>query len=242
MSGSVELEGLSFTLPSSSVSIERDGRYAMAYFTGRAVRLDEDLLEASLDAGAVDLSLVRSGRCPLLAEHRCRLDSLLGQVVTVEVHESATMRAIVRFARGPEPDRFWSMLQDGFPLSLSIGGSIQHATVTEELPGSRRLYRATRWQLTELSLVTFGKDKAAYVRGLHTDEDAAQMIRQMQEASDPRREAVRAALHLDRWDRWVIPAGLRMAAKLGADSGAVCDALVAEVQQQCKQLISDLAA
>jgi len=242
VSGAYEVAGRTFTMPSTAISICSDGRYAMAHFTSAAVRLDEDFLETSLDAGALDLGLVKSGRCPLLAEHHCRLDSLLGQVVAVESLGSEVMRAVVRFARGPEPDRFWSMLQDGFPLSLSIGGSIQHATVTEELPGSRRLYRATQWQLTEVSLVTFGKDKAAYVRGLHTDEDAAQMIRQMQEASDPRREAVRAALHLDRWDRWVIPAGLRMAAKLGADSGAVCDALAAEVQQQCKQLISALAA
>ena len=116
----------------------------MAYFTGRAVRLDEDLLEASLDAGAVDLSLVRSGRCPLLAEHRCRLENLLGQVIAVEV-DGPIMRAIVQFAHGPEPDRLWAMLQAGFPLSLSIGGSIQHAEVAEELPGSRRLYKVLQW-------------------------------------------------------------------------------------------------
>jgi hypothetical protein len=213
----------------------------MAYFTGRAVRLDEDLLEASLDAGAVDLSLVRSGRCPLLAEHRCRLENLLGRVIAVEA-DGPIMRAVVQFAHGPEPDRLWAMLQAGFPLSLSIGGSIQHAEVAEELPGARRLYKVLQWTLTELSICVYGKDRDAYVRGLHTDEDAAQMIRQMQEASDPRREAVRAALHLDRWDRWVIPAGLRMAAKLGADSSLVCELLTSEVREQCKQLISDLVA
>ena len=35
---------------------------------------------------------------------------------------------------------------------------------------------------------------------------------------------------------------VRLAERLGADSGQVCDLLTAEVQQQCQQLISDLAA
>jgi hypothetical protein len=241
VSGDIDIEGRAFTLPSAAVSIERNGRYALAYFTGHAVRLDEDLLETSMDPGAIDLSLVRCGRCPLLAEHSRRLENLLGRVVAVEA-DGPIMRAIVQFAHGAAPDRLWAMLRDGFPLSLSIGGSIQCAEVTKELPRSPRRYKITQWTLNELSICVYGKDRDAYVRALHTDEDAAQLVRQMQEASDEGRAAVRAALHLDRWDRWAVPAGLRMAVRLGIDSAAVCDALVAEVQQQCKQLISDLAA
>jgi hypothetical protein len=56
------------------------------------------------------------------------------------------------------------------------------------------------------------------------------------------RAAVRAALHLDRWDRWVTPAGCRLAEALGADIHKVCDLLTAEVEQHSEQLIADLAA
>src|SRR4051812_50144307 len=123
----------------------------MAYFTGRAVRLDEDLLEASLDAGAVDLSLVRSERCPLLAEHRCRLENLLGRVIAVEA-DGPIMRAVVQFARGPEPDRLWAMLQAGFPLSLSIGGAIPPPRGAEEMPGAPRPHQGLRGARTAGSL------------------------------------------------------------------------------------------
>src|SRR5215208_702234 len=152
------------------------------------------------------------------------------------------MRCIVRFARGPEADRLWEMLQAGFPLSLSVGALIQHAVEAEGPPGPR-VYRVTRWQLREVSVVVYGKDEAACVRSLGRDEDAAAMVARMEAADGgPREAAVRNALHLDRWERWAIPAGVRVAERLGADSGPVCEALRVEVQQQCKKLISDLAA
>jgi hypothetical protein len=50
------------------------------------------------------------------------------------------------------------------------------------------------------------------------------------------------ALHLDRWERWTIPTGVRMAERLNIDSAPVCELLADEVQQQCKKLISELAA
>jgi hypothetical protein len=241
MSGSIELEGRIFTFPSAAVALDHGDRAALALVTGGAVRFGDDLIEESLAAGAVDLSLVRAGRCPLLMEHGYRVDSLLGQVVAAEV-QGPVMHCIVRFARGPDPDRLWGMLQDGFPLSLSVGARIKHAVAVEGPPGSRT-YRVTRWQLREVSVVVYGKDEAAHLRSLGHDEDAATMVARMEAAGGGAREAaVRNALHLDQWERWAVPTGVRMAERLNIDSGPVCELLAAEVQQQCKQLISDLAA
>ena len=175
MSGSIELEGRIFTFPSAAVALDRGDRAALAFVTGGAVRFGDDLIEESLAAGAVDLSLVRAGRCPLLLEHYCRVDSLLGQVVAAEVHRPV-MHCIVRFARGPEPGRLWGMLQDGFPLSLSVGALVRHAEEVEGTPGGSRVYRVTRWQLREISVVVHGKDEAAYLRSLGRDQDGAAMV------------------------------------------------------------------
>ncbi|MFL5334452.1 MAG: hypothetical protein ACJ8H8_14985, partial [Geminicoccaceae bacterium] len=64
MSSACEIEGRTFTLPSSVVALDRGDRAAVALLTGGAVRFGDDLIEDSLAAGAVDLSLVRKGRCP----------------------------------------------------------------------------------------------------------------------------------------------------------------------------------
>jgi hypothetical protein len=240
VSSACEIEGRTFTLPSSVVALDRGDRAAVALLTGGAVRFGDDWIEDSLEAGAVDLSLVRQGRCPLLMEHSCRVEYLLGQVLAAEV-QGPVMHAVVRFARGPDADRLWGMLEDGFPLSLSAGALVQHAVAVEGSSGAR-VWRVTRWQLREVSVVVYGKDKDAYLRSLGRDEDAATMVARMNAvAGGAARAAVRHNLHLDDWESWAIPAGVRLAERLGADSGPFCDLLAAEVQQRCEQLISDLA-
>jgi hypothetical protein len=240
MSGSIEIEGRTFTTPSTVVALDRGDRAALALVTGGAVRFGEDWIEESLAAGAVDLSLVRKGRCPLLMEHGYRLDSLLGQVVAAEVN-GPLLHCVCRFARGPDADRLWDMLQDGFPLSLSVGARIQHAVVIEGPPGSRT-YHVTRWQLREVSVVVFGRDEAAHMRLLGRDEDAATMVARMAaEEGGAARAAVRNNLHLDEWEQWAVPTGVRLAGKLGIDDAAVCEALKEEVHKRCERFVADLA-
>jgi hypothetical protein len=89
----------------------------------------------------------------------------------------------------------------------------------------------------------FGKDRSAFMRALGPDEDAATMVARMNAAAGGAREAaVRNALHLDRWERWAIPAGVRLAEQLETDSNPICDLLTAEVRRHCERLISELAA
>ena len=128
------------------------------------------------------------------------------------------------------------------PASLSVGVLIQHAIAVEGR-SDPRVYRVTRWQLQELSVVVYGKDKAACLRSLGCDEDAATMVARMNAASGGvGRAAVRNNLRLDEWERWPVPAAVRLAEKLGVDDAELCELLDQEVRRRCERFVADLGA
>src|SRR4051794_34865247 len=162
----LEFEGRRFFAPAMRWGIDASERLALGTFGGGASCFDGQAVAHSVEPGAVDLSLVATGRCPLLIEHCRSLDSLVGQVVTVGPGNGC-LKAAVRFARGREADRLWNLLEQNFALSLSIGASVQCAART---PDGR--YIATRWRLEEISVCVFGKDQSAELRRL-SDADTA---------------------------------------------------------------------
>ena len=215
-------EGRTFVVPSATVALAPDERLALAIVTGDAFGPGGQRITYSLEPGAIDLGLVRSGRCPLLIEHHPYVENLLGSVVAATV-EGDELRLLCRFARGGRADEVWSLLEQGFPLSISWGGGIQHAE-----PAGDDLVRAVRWKLIEVSVCVRGRDERAHIRPLAADEDAAAMMRAM-DPDDPaglgRRLALRRRLHLDDWQRWVDTAAPRLARAVGADLDATADAL-----------------
>ena len=241
MNGAMEFQGRHFVIPAPVTAVAADGAHvALALITGQAVRFGADLVEDAMAPGACDLSLVRAGRCPLLAEHHRCLDALLGRVVAAEI-EGAVLTAVVEFAPTPEADRLWGMLSAGFPLSLSAGARIDAAEIVEEHEDGR-LIRCSRWRLDEISVCVHGKDPAAHIRRLTWDENATEIVRRMNDVPEPKRQAVEKALHLDSWRKWALLAGVGMAEDLGVDRDALCDALDERVAAQCERLIGNLAA
>ncbi len=134
------------------------------------------------------------------------------------------------------------MMQAGFPLSLSLGATIQHAVRKEDGPDGAAAYHVTRWRLEELSVVVWGKDESAHVRRLGRDESPAAMVARMNsgEGDQAKAEAARA-LKLDRWRSWAVPAGMRIADGLKTDAAELCIALDREVRAQCSNLERDFA-
>ena len=241
MSDAIEFGGRAFAVPAPITAIATgDERIAMAILTGGAVHFGNDIVRDAMVPGACDLSLVRTGRCPLLAEHCRSLDALLGRVVAAEI-DGCILRALVEFGPTPEADRLWKLLSAGFPLSLSVGARVVAAEIAEDY-GDHRVIQVTRWRLDEISVVVHGKDEAAHVRQLGRDEPAGEMIARMSAAPDPKRLAIERALHLEKWRKWSIQAGVGMAEELGVDRDALCDALDERVAAQCERLIGDLAA
>ena len=194
---------------------------ALAFVTGRRgeIRPRPDRGRACRRARWTYPSFGPAG-APLLVEHCRSLDALIGQVVAAEL-DGPLLRAMVRFAPVPEADRVWTLLQAGFPISLSIGATVQQADVVEEHDDCR-VIRCGRWTLSEVSVCVYGRDPAAHLRKLNWDEHAGEIVERMQErAGGAKRAAVEGALHLDRWRKWALGAGLGMAEDLGVDHRAL---------------------
>lgn len=240
MVSAIEFQGRHFTVPAPITALANDGeRLALAVVSGGAVRFGRDLVEDAMRPGAADLSLVATGRCPLLMEHSYNLDSLLGAVVAAEI-DGPVLRAVTKFARTPEADRIWNLLAQGFPLSLSAGVRVEHAEVIEELPEGC-LIRCTSWQLRELSVCVWGKDPTANLRQLSWDHRAREIVERMNDPNHPARAVASAALRLDDWRRWGVAAGVRLAETLAVDRDGLCDLLDAEVAAHSERLIESFA-
>jgi hypothetical protein len=238
---SFTMDGRSFSIPAPLVGVNRDNRMALAHFGGQAIVWGTDVVDYTVSAGTVDLGLVRTGRCPLLAEHVWALDALLGQVLTAEVH-GEFLRCLVRFARSQEADRLWAMLCDGFPLSLSAGARIKHAEKAGIGRDGSAYYKVQAWELRELSICVFGRDEAAHVRRIGEDESIESFIARMNPPDeDPTRLAARRAMRLDRWHGWALNAAPRIAVEVNAEQAAMCMALHREVADHCADLERDFA-
>ena len=82
----VRAHGRSFTIPPFGPAIYDDPteRLAVALVaTPGLLRRDGFLVRYNLELGAVDLGLARTGRSPLLLEHRRTVPDMLGAVVWV---------------------------------------------------------------------------------------------------------------------------------------------------------------
>jgi hypothetical protein len=237
-----EIEGKWFYVPSPVLVVHEGDRLAAAFYSGGVTRVHGDWLTYSLEPDACDFSMVRSGRAPVLVEHMRCVDALLGMILSAEL-DGGVLRSVARFGPGKESDRLWGMLAAGFPLSLSLGATIQHAVREEkDGPDGMPAYHVTRWRLEELSVVVWGKDESAHVRLLGRDESPAAMVERMNSAdSDPAKAEAARALQLDRWRRWALPAGIWIANELGSAPTDLCVALDREVRTQCSDLERDFA-
>ncbi len=237
----IEVEGKWFYVPSPTIGVCEDDRLAVAFYSGGAAKVHGDWVTYSLEPGACDLSVVRSGRAPLLSEHLRCMDALLGMVLSAEL-DGGILRSVVRFGRTREADKLWDMLGCGFALSLSLGCRILRAVRSGDGPDGEAIYHVTHWRFEELSIVVWGADEKAHVRRLGQDESPAAMVARMNSAeADPAKAKVARALHLDRWRQWAVPAGMRIADGLKTDAAALCIALDREVAGHCSRLERDLA-
>jgi hypothetical protein len=230
-----ELKGRTFTMVRPSpfgIAEGEDGRRLVAgVFSGSVQHHNGIEVVPVLEPGAVDLGLVRSGRCPIVVEHRYSLDELLGAVDEAWLADGQ-LHVVGRLARTPAANRLWRLLRQGFPLSLSLGWRVNDAE-----PVGERSWRATRWTLAEASVVVFGRDEDAHVRYLDQDPEAfAEFRRGVQASIDDARVAVSRRLHLDKWESWSLPTAFRLADALGADRGHVHELLAAEVQSHIGKL------
>jgi hypothetical protein len=241
MTDRVSLEGLTFTQPAVTLGIAEarpDRRFALAVVVGPGGdRVGDDVLE--YDVPAVDLAGVRANRVPLLYEHRWRLEDMLGGVSDAWL-EHGTLMCLLRFARGGDADQVWSLVSQGFPVNVSVGAEIVATEPVGPSPYGGIVYRVSAWRLAEVSIVARGQRREAHV--LRLDGDARrQLAERVTAAADAARLEVRRRLRLDRWDRWGIVAGAKLARELGVDVDRLGAALSREVAEHAADLERELA-
>jgi hypothetical protein len=126
--------------------------------------------ELSLEDQAVDLARLNGG-APLLAAHRsAELDQVLGIVERawlVRTNGTREGRARVRFSKRPEVDGVLIDVKDGILRAVSVGyitHQLEEVDPGDAKRGEPPVYRATRWEPVELSLVPVPADPGAGVR------------------------------------------------------------------------------
>lgn len=223
--------------------VDRVARRAQGILLTEAIEAydQRDVLQYELEPGAVDLSRVRTGRAPLLVEHRRYLSDLVGVVEEVALADGA-LRVEVRFGRTTYANELWGLARDGIPLSLSVGAHIRHAEPIGPLASGGTHYRADDWLLAEVSVCVFGYHPVACLTPLdRTAPIAAQAHPRLvtPAALDAGRAALHRRLRLDRWRRWSPATAVRIAARLGLDMHRLGEALDAEIEQHIADLERD---
>ena len=104
-----------------------------------------------LDMAGCDLSLLNSGRAPLLLDHLRMHCGIVGGILNAWVEGNAAF-ALVRFARTEAAENALSMIRDGFGQNISVGFSFGADDLEPIDCTGARICR--RWRPHEISLVS----------------------------------------------------------------------------------------
>lgn len=223
--GCVEVCGRLMRLPVLELGVLDGERLAGAIVVPGATRMGADLVDFDLSTDAVDLSLASTGRAPLLLEHQRYIDSLLGMIVSAGVR-GRTLECLVRFARGREADRIWSLLAQGFPVSLSIGTRVTEAVRAGTCADGSTWYRVTRWRLEEISVVLYGADENATLRMIERGAELEKCIRRARGSGTGSGSFSPTPPCPNDWQRWATIEGpQRLAERFGLPVDEVREAL-----------------
>jgi HK97 family phage prohead protease len=151
--------------------------------TGAAVRRFGIIEEMSVEPGAIDLRRAAEGRMALLFNHD--QDRPLGNVREVFFRDGAPM-ARLTFADTPEGRDFEGRVSRGEISQVSIGYRVTSWTL-RTVENDVETWRADKWELYEVSLVTVPADPGAVIRS--APAPAAAPAASQQEIDDMRRNA-----------------------------------------------------
>lgn len=134
-----------------------------------------------IDPAGADLSLLNTGRCPVLLDHTQRVQSVVG-VVECAWLEDECVWVIARMGFGKAAETAWRNVEGGIWRNVSFGHSVEDVT----RDGNQLVVR--RWRPFEVSLVWSGNCPDAEIL---SDWDLPRIQREL---TDRRRiEAERAA-------------------------------------------------
>lgn len=145
-------------------------RRVVVRFASSAPCWGTDETPAWLDMAGVDLSLLNTGRAPLLLDHNRDFDSLVGVVERAWVEGDAAF-AMVRFAgSAPRARRALALVREGVLSNVSMGLYLLRETAGDPLTANRVRW----WRPFEVSLCTVPADWTARVWRLIPDRTAVE--------------------------------------------------------------------
>jgi len=121
-------------------------------------------------AGEVNLGWMASGRAPLLVDHDARVDNQVGTLVKVWL-DGGRGKALARFGKNARSQEIRDRVLSGDLTNVSVGYRIDEMTLVQEKKDGPSVYRVTKWQPLEASIVTIPADQSVGV-GRNSELDA----------------------------------------------------------------------
>lgn len=150
----------------------------------------------SHETKAADLARLNDG-APLLFNHD--MDSIVGVVERAWIDKDKRGYAKVRFARTARADEVLGMVNDGILRNVSFGYRI--VDMTEEKVDGRSVYKATRWEPYEISMVTVPADPTVGVGRAESAEVRAVNLTRAEpepaQPAEPSEEVTMSEQHID---------------------------------------------
>jgi len=199
-------------------------REAVIFFaTSDAVVSQAGAEPVMLDMAGADLSLLNTGRAPLLVDHHRHHSGVIGGILRAWI-EGERALAHVRFARTQAGEDALSLIRDGFGRSASVGFS--YGPEDLEPSGTNGVHILRRWRPFEISLVAVPASWSAMVLPQNEGAEALARHRATQAAAGAHRHHAMARTAAGDFAQHAAP-GLAM--RLGLpDAEAVRVALLAE--------------
>lgn len=122
---------------------------------------------------SVVLDWLNTGRAPLLADHDLSIQ--IGVIERAEIGKDRVGRAVVRFGKGAQSDAYFQDVKDGIRANISVGYRI-HQMILEEEGESGAVYRVTKWEPLEISLVSIPADQSVGIGRSAEEKRAIEII------------------------------------------------------------------
>ncbi len=130
-----------------------EDRHCVAVFASSSHVTDDEGAYV-LDMAGCDLSILETGRAPVLAQHYAAWGNILGCIVRAWTLGERAF-ALLRFAKTEAGEEAWQLVRDGIACNVSAG-LIYDRQGCDTLPGGLKLIRT--WQPYEVSMVAVPKD------------------------------------------------------------------------------------
>lgn len=139
------------------VRLDRESRTVeLSLATDQPVEHFFGLLELDVSPSAVILDRVNNGVAPLLVNHEYGLHP--GVLVANTVQLGSQVRCTAKFSRSQLGEDMLNDVEDGIRVGTSVGFLVHDMVLVEDKEGELPLYRATKWEILEVSLASVPAD------------------------------------------------------------------------------------